>query len=153
MRCVKRVFAKDELSDSLVTSSVTLDYHDRYRRRLTLTDAQGSPFLLDLEKPRILREGDYLALDDGSVLAVHAAEEDVLDITSHLVTDTLRIAWHIGNRHTPLQVLKDGQIRIRWDPVLAKMVESLGARTHRHRAAFSPEGGAYAQPQGHGHDH
>jgi urease accessory protein len=55
----------------------------------------------------------------------------------------LRIAWHVGNRHTPLQILPDGRLRIGADEVLADMIVGLGAEVRRHRAPFTPEAGAY----------
>jgi urease accessory protein len=71
-----------------------------------------------------------------------------------------RFAWHIGNRHAPVQVLSDGSLRIRDDHVLVAMLEGLGASVVRRRAPFSPEPGAYARNghdkghgHGHGHDH
>ena len=78
-------------------------------------------------------------------------EEEVLDIYCNNKAQTARIAWHIGNRHTPVQVLKDGNLRIIYDHVLREMVEGLGARTENKYAPFSPEQGAYAGA--HSHDH
>ena len=133
---------------------VRLSYDDRYRRRITLTDEAGGEFLLDLEKPRLLAHGEGLGLEGGGVIAVVAADEAVADIHTHSVAETARIAWHIGNRHTPLQVLRDGGLRIRHDAILEAMVEGLGAHVHLRHAPFAPEGGAYsAQSAGHSHGH
>lgn len=137
--------------------TVSLTYDDRYRRRTSLTDTSGTAFLLDLDKPRVLQHGEGLALEDGGVIAVVAADEPVADIHTHSVAETARIAWHIGNRHIPLQVLKNGSLRIRDDHVLVAMIEGLGAHVHRALAPFSPEGGAYSDEakahHHHGHDH
>jgi len=136
---------------------VKLAFDDRYRRRITLSDTAGEPFLLDLDKPRTLQHGEGLALEDGGVIQVVAADEPVADIHTHSVAETARIAWHIGNRHIPVQVLPDGSLRIRDDHVLVEMIEGLGAHVHRRSAPFAPEGGAYsAESAGHhhdGHDH
>ena len=93
-------------------------------------------------------------LEGGGVLAVIAADEAVADIHTHSVAETARIAWHIGNRHIPVQVLGDGSLRIRDDSVLVAMIEGLGAHVHRGQAPFSPEGGAYsAEATKHTHHH
>ena len=133
--------------------TVLLTFDDRYRRRTRLTDTKGNAFLLDLEKPRVLQHGEGLLLDGGGVLAVIAADEPVADIHTHSLAETARIAWHIGNRHIPLQVLADGRLRIRDDHVLVEMIEGLGAHVHRIMAPFSPEGGAYSEEARHAHDH
>lgn len=127
-----------------VAGAVTLAFDDRHRRRLRLVDDAGAPFLLDLDRPQVLAEGDALLLVDGGLIVVHAAFEPVADIGTDDTETTLRLAWHIGNRHAPLQVLGDGRLRIRDDPVLITMLEGLGARISRHLAPFTPEGGAYA---------
>ncbi|MEJ0026280.1 MAG: urease accessory protein UreE [Rhizomicrobium sp.] len=139
---------------------VKLAFDDRYRRRITLTDTAGEAFLLDLDKPRTLQHGEGLALEGGGVIQVVAADEPVADIHTHSVAEAARIAWHIGNRHIPVQVLKDGSLRIRDDHVLVEMIEGLGAHVHRHSAPFAPESGAYSvestahhHHDGHGHDH
>ena len=134
---------------------VLLTFHDRYRRRILLRDAKGGEFLLDLAKPAILRDGDGLELDTGEIIAVHAADEAVADVSAATPADIARIAWHIGNRHTPVEVLHNGSLRIRDDAVLVKMIEGVGGSVTRRQAPFSPEPGAYA-PQAsaaHRHDH
>ena len=153
MRRATKVLARGEWQESVATVSLT--YDDRYRRRTLLTDTAGGDVLLDLEKPRVLQHGEGLVLDGGGVIAVVAADEPVADIHTHSVAETARIAWHIGNRHIPVQVLKDGGLRIRDDHVLVEMIEGLGAHVHRAMAPFSPEGGAYSdEAKGHPrHDH
>ncbi|MFP6735062.1 MAG: urease accessory protein UreE, partial [Rhodospirillales bacterium] len=101
-----------------------------------------------------LEDGDGLVLESGRSIAVRAAAEDVLDISSASAAETARIAWHIGNRHTPVQVLADGGLRIAYDHVLEAMISGLGGRCDRVQAPFAPEPGAYAD-HGHarGHEH
>lgn len=130
--------------------TVTLAHDDRHRRRIRLVTDGGSPFLLDLAEARHLADGDLLALDDGRCLLVRAAPEPVLEVAAATPVELARLAWHLGNRHTPVQVLEDGRLRLRDDHVLAAMLQGLGARTTRAMAPFAPEQGAYAQ---HGHDH
>jgi urease accessory protein len=125
------------------TASITLAFDDRNRRRLRLLTDQGEPVLLDLAKPRPLAEGDGLGFEDGGWLVVHAAEEDVLDIAAGDSAHLARLAWHLGNRHLPTEILAQ-RLRIRYDHVIEDMLRGLGARLTRRRAPFQPEGGAYA---------
>lgn len=134
-------------------ATVTLPFDERHRRRLRLTDDAGQPFLLDLERAVLLAEGDGLALEGGGFIAIKAAEEAVLDIRCTGAGHAARVAWHIGNRHTPLQVLTGGRLRILADHVLKDMVEGLGAVVMESRAPFQPEPGAYAEASGPGHTH
>jgi urease accessory protein len=132
--------------------TVTLAYDDRYRRRLRLAADGGEAFLLDLDRATLLCDGDGLRLDDGSWIAVAAAPEDVIDAYGDTPRATARLAWHLGNRHLPVQILDDGGIRFRYDHVIEKMVQGLGGGTARKQAPFTPEGGAY-EGGGHGHVH
>jgi urease accessory protein len=134
------------------TGCVTLVFDDRHRRRIQLTDDRGGDFLLDLVEATRINNGDGLVLDEGGILKVLAADEDVIDIGCDGVTETARIAWHLGNRHTPVQVLKSGHLRIRFDHVLLEMAKGLGALVKRRNAPFEPEAGAYSGG-GHGHIH
>jgi urease accessory protein len=131
---------------------VTLAYDDRHRRRLRFTTEGGVDFLLDLDRAALLRDGDGLLLDDGGWIAVAAAPEDVIDVRGATPHATARLAWHLGNRHLPVQILEDGAIRFRYDHVIEEMVIGLGGRTTRQSAPFTPEGGAY-DGAGHGHHH
>ena len=134
---------------------VTLDYDDRHRRRMRLTSDEGTVFLLDLERATLLKDGDGLWLEDGAWIAVAAAAEDVIDVYGESHRATARLAWHLGNRHLPVQILEDGGIRFRYDHVIEEMVQGLGGTTARKSAPFTPEGGAYdgngAHPHGHHH--
>jgi urease accessory protein len=123
--------------------AVTLAYLDRHRRRIRLVADSGAPFLLDLPRAQRLAEGDGLELDNGGYIGVRAAPEPVIDIAGEQPTDLLRIAWHLGNRHLPIQVIEE-RLRIRDDHVIAAMIEGLGGRITRLQAPFDPEIGAYA---------
>ncbi|PTX55640.1 urease accessory protein [Litoreibacter ponti] len=129
---------------------IALTYDARLLRRKRLTAAEGLEFLADFERAESLRHGDGFSLDDGRVVVVEAAPEAVLEITG----DLTRLAWHIGNRHTPCEI-SDTALYIAEDPVLHAMLEQLGAHVHRVTRAFSPEGGAYGHGRtfGHSHDH
>jgi urease accessory protein len=130
---------------------VILDADDRQRRRIMLTGEKGTTFLLDLERPITLRDGDGLVLDDGSVVEVQGAAEPLIEIAGRSATDMLRISWHIGNRHTDLQIVGD-RLRIRRDHVLEAMLAQMGASLAPIDAPFDPE----TAPQSAGaanHDH
>jgi urease accessory protein len=132
--------------------SVTLAYENRHRRRIRLTTDAGMAVLLDLPKAVAMAHGDGLQLEDGRWLAVKAAPEALIEIRYADATRLTRLAWHIGNRHCPAQIL-DAAIRIRPDHVMEAMVAGLGGAMTRLEAPFQPEGGSYAgQGQG-GHTH
>jgi urease accessory protein len=130
---------------------ITLAFVDRHRRRLRLVAESGNPFLLDLPRVQHLADGDGLELDDGGYVRVCAAPERVIEIEADGPAELLRLAWHLGNRHLPVQAV-DGRLRIRDDHVIAQMVEGLGGRITRLSASFDPETGAYAGTE-HGHEH
>lgn len=137
-------------------ATVTLPHADRHRRRIRMFDDAGMPFLLDLHRAEYLHDGDGLRLHDGGVVRVRAAEEAVADIACDGLVHTARVAWHLGNRHLPVQVLEDGSLRIAHDHVIEDMVQGLGGRVTRRTAPFQPEGGAYSgggHSHAHGHDH
>lgn len=133
-------------------SVVTLAYDDRHRRRLRLTTDAGEAILLDLERATLLRDGDGLRLEDDRWVRVAAAPEGVVDVHGTTARETARLAWHLGNRHLPVQILEDGGIRFRYDHVIEAMVQGLGGTTVRQDAPFTPEGGAY-EGGGHHHNH
>jgi urease accessory protein len=130
---------------------VILDADERHRRRIVLTGENGTTFLLDLERPVSLRNGDGLVLDDGAIVEVQGAPEPLIEIEVLGATHMLRIAWHIGNRHTDLQIVED-RLRIRRDHVLEAMLVQMGAMLTAVDAPFDPE--AVPQtPDPESHDH
>jgi urease accessory protein len=152
MRRAVAVCRRGEWPEEAAIDTVTLAYLDRHRRRIRLVADSGTSFLLDLPRPHHLADGVGLQLDSGSFVRVRAAPEPVFEIATDAPTDLLRVAWHLGNRHLPLQVVGD-RLRIRADHVIAEMVTGLGGRITRLEAAFDPEAGAYAGPAPHHHDH
>lgn len=134
-----------------VQATVTLTFDDRHRRRITLHDDNGEAFLLDLAHAVQLCDGDVLELETGGGIQVCAADEDVLDVTCETIEATAKMAWHIGNRHIPIQVLSGGILRIRYDHVLEHMMMDNGGQCARKMAPFSPEQGAYHRHEGHSH--
>jgi urease accessory protein len=128
--------------------TVVLDFDDRHRRRMAMTGTRGLEFLLDLENAVALRGGDALVLEDNRLIEVVAAPEPLAEIRCNDPHHLIRIAWHLGNRHLPTQIMPKG-LRIRRDHVIEEMVTGLGARVIEIEAPFDPEGGAYAS--GHAH--
>jgi urease accessory protein len=145
MRRAIEVLPAGHWRDEDAVATVTLAWGDRHRRRLLLYDHAGEPFLLDLHRPAVLADGDGLGLaGGGGVIRVRAAVEELIEAKGASQAETTRLAWHIGNRHAPVQVLESGTLRVLADPVLAAMLRGLGARVESVRAPFSPEAGAYA---------
>jgi urease accessory protein len=132
----------------LATCRVVLGYDERFLRRKRLTMASGDAFLVDLAETSNLLAGDAFELSDGRLVEIAAAVEDLLVIRGDLV----RLAWHIGNRHTPCQI-ETTRLVIRADHVLAEMLRGLGATVTEAREAFTPEGGAYGMGRTMGHAH
>ena len=143
------VLAAGSWGASRAADNVRLDFDARHRRRIVLCTEAGREVLLDLPHAARLRDGDALMLEDGSLLRVCAKPESLLEITAHDPGALPRIAWHLGNRHLPVQLLAD-RLRIRADHVIANMIAGLGGQVVALDAPFDPEAGAYA---GGGHHH
>ena len=129
---------------------VTLDLDARRRRRQTLVGVAGTRFLVDLPRVPNLRNGDGFLLESGQVVEVRAASEHLMEVTVANPSALPRIAWHLGNRHLPVQFM-DGKILLRADHVIEAMLKNLGAKVRLIDAPFDPEGGAYGV--GHTHSH
>jgi urease accessory protein len=127
--------------------TLTLPFDDRHRRRVRLTSDQGADVLLDLQRAVALEEDDGLMCELGGWFRVVAAAEPVLEVQGRDPTHLARLAWHLGNRHTPTEIRPDA-LRVRQDHVLEAMLTGLGGSVRRLVVPFSPERGAY-----HGHDH
>jgi urease accessory protein len=121
---------------------VVIDAQDRRRRRVVFVGEQGATYLLDLPRPAQLRDGDGLLLEDGSVVRVTGKAEPLVEISAPTPLDLVRIAWHLGNRHTEVQVIGN-RLRIRRDHVLEEMLRSFGMPLSYVDAPFDPEAGAY----------
>ena len=131
--------------------AVVLDFDARHRRRIAMTAKGGTEFLLDLPEAVALKQGDGLLLEDGRIIAVEAAPEALVEVSGKDGAHLLRLAWHLGNRHLPTELLGD-RLRIRRDHVIEDMLVQLGAYVVPVDAPFHPEGGAYGHGRVHGHD-
>ncbi len=137
--------------DNQEVGQVLLDHDRRFRRRYLLRSEQGREILLDLPQAVRLIQDDGLLLKDGGIIRVCARPEPVTEITATDAALLMRIVWHLGNRHLPVQFLGD-TIRIRTDHVMTDMIRQLGGTTRDMQAPFDPEAGAYAGGHHHHHD-
>jgi urease accessory protein len=161
MQRATSVIRPAEQIDREATDTITLPRAHRHKRRIALQTDRGHAFLLDLPAATYLAHGDMLALESGALVQVVAAAEPLLEIHVHDGAVLARIAWHIGNRHTPAEITASA-LYIQPDHVLEEMVTGLGAHVHHVVRPFEPEGGAYGgkgplhsghHHHGHGHDH
>jgi len=141
-----------EWDRSTATDRVVLDAGDRNRRRIVMRGEKGTEFLLDEAKPVGLRDGDGLVLDDGAIVLVAGESEKLVEISAGSALETTRLAWHLGNRHTDVQIVGD-KIRIRRDHVLEDMLRGLGAKLIPLDAPFDPEPASPSHEHGHEHGH
>jgi len=149
MRRAVEVARAGEWPCDLSAGRATLGWDDRHRRRVRLASDDGAAFLLDLAEATVLRGGDGLRLDDGGWLEVCAAAEPLVEARAADAVALARLAWHLGNRHVPAEVIGKA-LRVRDDPVIVDMLEGLGARISRVQAPFTPEAGAYGARHDHG---
>ena len=140
--------------------TVELDWDVRQKSRFDATDSQGRALGVFLPRGTVVRGGDVLVAEDGSLVRVIAAPQPVMVVThcgEHGTPfDIVRAAYHLGNRHVPLE-LKPDHLKFEPDHVLADMLRSMHLIVQEASAPFEPEGGAYSaqghSSHSHGHDH
>jgi urease accessory protein len=137
MRRATTVKAAGQWDLSRQVDQVVLDAADRYRRRMVLTGEAGEQFLLDLPAATMLGDGDGLVLEDGSIIRVAGLIEQLVELSAPTPRELIRLAWHLGNRHTDVEIV-DGKLRFRRDHVLEDMVTRLGAVLTVIEAPFAP---------------
>ena len=142
MKRASRILSASEWCRADAIDRVLLDAHERHRRRIMLTSESGTQFLLDLPRAAGLRDGDGLVLEDGSMVCVVGKGEALVEIAAENAASLARVAWHLGNRHTEIEVVGD-RLRMRRDHVLEAMLLRLGASLTPVEAPFDPERGAY----------
>ena len=144
------------LASALVkrAATVELDWDIRQKSRFDATDSQGRALAVFLPRGSVVRGGDVLVGEDGSLISVVAAAQPVLVVrhcTEHgSPVDLLRAAYHLGNRHVQLELQSD-HLKLEPDHVLAGMLRQMHLMVSEEQAAFEPEGGAYASQHAHGH--
>ena len=136
-------------------ATVELDWDVRQKSRFRTLDSAGRPLGVFLPRGTLVRGGDVLIAEDGSMVRVAAALQPVLRITACAEHgnsfDLIRAAYHLGNRHVAIE-LKPDHLKIEPDHVLAEMLRAMHLIVHEVDEAFEPEGGAYSAG-GHGHSH
>ena len=137
-------------------SCVALDWDTRRKSRFDAHDSAGRHIAVFLPRGTVLRGGDVLVAEDGSLIRVEAATQPVLQVSTCAVhgrpTDLLRAAYHLGNRHVQLEV-QGTRLQFEPDPVLADMLRRMHLIVTEAQAAFEPEAGAYGEGHGHMHEH
>jgi urease accessory protein len=130
---------------------LVLPFGERSKSRLRAVLDNGAEAALFLPRGTVLRGGDLLVAEDGTFVEVQAAPESVLQVTAADPLALMRAAYHLGNRHTPVEVGRD-YLRLEFDAVLADMLARLGVQATRAELPFEPEAGAYGGGHKHGHD-
>jgi urease accessory protein len=154
---VRRALDGSSATDATVRATAILAHDERHLRRKVIALTDGSRVLVDLPEPVALAAGDALVLEDGGIVIIGAAEEELLEVTARDPIHLTELAWHIGNRHLPAAISAD-RILILRDHVIRAMLEGLGARVRNVVAGFEPvrgasSGGGHGHGHGHGHDH
>jgi urease accessory protein len=149
MHRVSSISAAGTWNAAAAIDRVTLDADDRNRRRIVLTGENGTQVLIDFDRPMTLRDGDGLVLEDGSIVLVSGMTEPLAEIEASSPREFVRLAWHLGNRHTDVQI-QGLRIRIRRDHVLEEMLRGLGGKVTAIEAPFDPQ---VTVPHAHSHGH
>ena len=149
MRRVVRIVGSGR---SAPIDSVILKGDQRRVQTGQLTGVHGTLIGVMLPEAALLRNGDALELDDGSIVEVVIEPEPLVEIRGNDLIHLARLAWHLGDRHVPVQVLSN-RLRMRRDPTLEALLQNLGARLTAIEAPFDPEGGAYISRHAHDHEH
>lgn len=159
LTCSKLISGGQGLAKALIkrAPSVSLDWDVRQKSRFQVEDSSGRVLSVFLQRGHVVRGGDVLVADDGSLVRIEAAPQALLRITTcpqhGTPFDLIRAAYHLGNRHVPIE-LKPDHLQIEPDAVLADMLRSMHLIVNKVDAAFEPEGGAYgAHHGGSGHSH
>ena len=149
----KRVAPPAKLAASLVARAptLTLAYGARCKSRFAAALDTGEEVGLVMPRGTILADGDVLVADDGALVRVVAAAESVLVVRARNALTLTRAAYHLGNRHTPVEIGID-YLKLEADSVLEEMLMRLGAQVERATLPFHPEAGAYGGGHRHGHD-
>ena len=132
-----------------IEDTITLTYDQRFIRRKKLVSDNNFGFLVNLSETVSLKKNEGFLLDNGSIILIKSAEEELLEITSN---NLMKITWHIGNRHIPCQI-ENERLLIQVDKVIEKLIIKLGGHVKKVKEEFNPEGGAYGLGRTHGHKH
>jgi urease accessory protein len=147
-----RVLPAAERQGSTALDTLILPYAQRQAHKGFVFGVKGTCVELDFAEPVRLRTDDALLLDDGAIVEVVAEPEPLVEVRAADLAALARLAWHLGDRHVPVQVL-DRRLRLKRDPAIETLLGGLGAKLVAIEAPFEPEGGAYAITAGHHHEH
>jgi urease accessory protein len=143
-----RVLPAHQRQGRPVIDTVLLDHDQRGGQKLTVTGEKGGVFDIALAKPQRLHTDELLELEDGGLVEVVAAPEPLIEVRATSVAVLARLAWQLGDRHVPVQILPN-RIRVQRAAAIEALLTSVGARPTLIAAPFDPEGGAYALSDGH----
>ena len=158
LTCSKLISGGKGLAQALIkrAPTVSLDWDVRQKSRFQTEDSNGRVLSVFLQRGHVVRGGDVLVADDGSLVKVQAAPQTLLRITACTAHgspfDLTRAAYHLGNRHVPIELQPD-HLKIEPDSVLADMLRSMHLIVNTVEEAFEPESGAYSTHHGHHHGH
>jgi urease accessory protein len=161
LTCSKLIAQGQGLAQALIkrAPSVSLDWDVRQKSRFQAEDSTGRVLSVFLQRGHVVRGGDVLVADDGSLIKVQAAPQTLMRITACTAHgspfDLTRAAYHLGNRHVPIELQSD-HLKIEPDAVLAEMLRAMHLIVNTVEEAFEPEGGAYGSHHGgsgHSHSH
>jgi urease accessory protein len=145
---VEKYAARDS-SDTSGARRLSLPFELRQKRRFRAVLEDGAEVAIFLPRGAPLTDGDLLQADDGTLIRIIAAAEQVLYVTAPSAHALMRAAYHLGNRHTPVE-LGNGFLKLETDPVLKEMLLRLDVHVREDHLPFQPEQGAYSG--GHGHE-
>lgn len=153
MKLVNKKITSKGVAGVLIQNSpmLILPFLDRSRTRQRVTLNQDEEVALSLPRGSVMRGGDLLIDEDGRFIRVIAAEEKILRVESANTQKLLQAAYHLGNRHTPVEVGQN-YLHLEYDPVLEDMLKGLGVSVTLEMMPFEPEHGAYGGGHKHGHD-
>jgi urease accessory protein len=150
-----KVMAASQRRHEPITDTLLLNLDQRRSHSGHVFTGSGMCIELDLEAPVWLRTDDALVLEDGRLIEIVAEAEPLLEVRATDLAALARIAWALGDRHVPVQILGN-RLRLRRDPIIQALLGDLGAKVSEIEAPFDPEGGAYSAAAGdhsHSHDH
>jgi len=139
-------------ADTAIDDTVSLNFDLRQKSRIRVTLQSGREAAVFMQRGTILRGGDLLQAESGEIIEVIAADQAVIEVTASSAQALMQAAYHLGNRHVPLQI-GDGWLKLEADNVLKDMLTGLGMTVEACQAPFEPESGAYASGGGHHHHH
>jgi urease accessory protein len=148
-----RVLRAAERRDTSAVDTLILPHAQRQAQKGFLFGVKGTCVEIDFAEPVRLRTDDALVLDGGGLVEIVAEPEPLIEARAADLPALARLAWHLGDRHVPVQIL-ERRLRLKADPAIEALLQSLGAKVVAISAPFEPEGGAYDAAAGdHGHDH